>query len=115
MPDSAVGAKKIEALCSLLNAYETCSPQISNERLIINFPSELVALSRDELTSVDIYDSRTRQLIRLLKNTGDVDFSLSFFDGSKKRMGFIRFKNNSSARQFYEWMKEFAPNKLRVN
>ena len=112
MPDSATGAKKIEALCSLFNAYYTCSPQISDDRLIVNFSSELVVLTRDEIDAVRIYDSRTRQLIRFFKKTGDVDFAISFLDGRKKRTGFVRFKNNSSAKEFHEWIKEFVPEKL---
>ena len=49
MPDSASGSFKVEALCTISNAYATCHPQINGDRLIINFPSELVVLDKDEV------------------------------------------------------------------
>ena len=67
MPDSAADSFKVEALCTISNAYETCHPQINGNRLIINFPSELVVLHKDEVKSVDLYDSRRREFIRFFK------------------------------------------------
>lgn len=100
MPDSSAGAFKIEALCTISNAYETCSPQISGDNLIINFPTEIIVLQRPDIVSIETYDSRTRQLIRLFKKTGDVDFAITFREGGKLRTGFVRFKNNSSVERF---------------
>jgi hypothetical protein len=51
MPDSAIGAYKTEALCTISNAYETCSPQISGGKLIINFPTEIVVLLAADIVS----------------------------------------------------------------
>tara|TARA_Y100000813_G_scaffold172870_1_gene136766 strand:+ start:80 stop:493 length:414 start_codon:yes stop_codon:yes gene_type:complete len=67
MPDSAAGSFKVEALCTISNAYATCHPQINGNRLIINFPSELVVLDKDEVKSIDLYDSRRRKFIRFFK------------------------------------------------
>ena len=78
MPDSASGSFKVEALCTISNAYATCHPQIRGDQLIINFPSELVVLDKDEVKSVDLYDSRRREFIRFFKKTGDIDFAVSF-------------------------------------
>lgn len=46
MPDSAAGSFKVEALCTISNAYATYHPQINGNRLIINFPSELWFLTK---------------------------------------------------------------------
>ena len=46
MPDSAAGSFKVEALCTISNAYATCHPQINGNRLIINFTSELWFLTK---------------------------------------------------------------------
>ena len=117
MPDSASGSFKVEALCTISNAYATCHPQINGDRLIINFPSELVVLHKDEVKSVDLYDSRRREFIRFFKKTGDVDFAISFLEGNENRTGFIRFKNNRSARKFYKRLIEYnsALFKLPIN
>ena len=109
MPDSASGSFKVEALCTISNAYETCHPQINGDRLIINFPSELVVLNKDEVKSIDLYDSRRREFIRFFKKTGDIDFAISFLEGNDIRTGFIRFKNNRSARKFYKKLVEYNP------
>ncbi len=109
MPDSASGSFKVEALCTISNAYATCHPQISGGRLIINFPSELVVLDKDEVKSIDLYDSRRREFIRFFKKTGDIDFAISFMEGNETRTGFIRFKNNRSARNFYKRLFEYNP------
>ena len=109
MPDSASGGFKTEALCTISNAYATCHPQIRGEKLIINFPSELVVLNKEEIKSVDLYDSRRRELIRFFKKTGDIDFAISFLEGNETRTGFIRFKNNRSARTFYKKLEKFNP------
>ena len=53
MPDSAAGSLKVEALCTISNAYTTCHPQINGDQLIINFPFELVVLDKDEVKSID--------------------------------------------------------------
>ena len=113
MPDSASGSFKVEALCTISNAYATCHPQINGDRLIINFPSELVVLHKDEVKSVDLYDSRRREFIRFFKKTGDVDFAISFLEGNETRTGFIRFKNNRSARKFYKRLVEYNPALLK--
>ena len=63
MPDSAVGSFKVEALCTIPNAYATSHPQINGDRLIINLPSELIVIDKDEVKSIDLYDSRRRELI----------------------------------------------------
>ena len=117
MPDSAAGSFKVEALCTISNAYATCHPQINGDRLIINFPSELVILDKDEVKSIDLYDSRRREFIRFFKKTGDIDFAISFLEGNETRTGFIRFKNNRSARKFYKRLIEYnsALFKLPVN
>lgn len=117
IPDSASGSFKVEALCTISNAYATCHPQIRGDQLIINFPSELVVLHKDEVKSVDLYDSRRREFIRFFKKTGDVDFAISFLEGNETRTGFIRFKNNRSARKFYKRLIEYnsALFKLPVN
>ena len=107
IPDSASGSFKVEALCTISNAYATCHPQIRGDQLIINFPSELVVLHKDEVKSVDFYDSRRREFIRFFKKTGDVDFAISFLEGNETRTGFIRFKNNRSARKFYKRLIEY--------
>ena len=109
MPDSASGNFKVEALCTISNAYATCHPQINGNRLIINFPSELVVLDKDEVKSIDLYDSRSREFIRFFKKTGDIDFAISFLEGKETRTGFIRFKNNRSARKFYKRLVEYNP------
>ena len=109
MPDSAAGSFKVEALCTISNAYATCHPQINGNRLIINFPSELVVLDKDEVKSIDLYDSRRREFIRFFKKTGDIDFGISFLEGNETRTGFIRFKNNRSARKFYKQLVEYNP------
>ena len=109
MPDSASGSFKVEALCTISNAYATCHPQIRGEQLIINFPSELVVLDKDEVKSIDLYDSRRREFIRFFKKTGDIDFAISFLEGNETRTGFIRFKNNRSARNFYKRLVEYNP------
>ena len=109
MPDSAAGSFKVEALCTISNAYATCHPQINGDRLIINFPSELVVLDKDEVKSIDLYDSRRREFIRFFKKTGDIDFAISFLEGKETRTGFIRFKNNRSARKFYNRLVEYNP------
>ena len=109
MPDSASGSFKVEALCTISNAYATCHPQIRGEQLIINFPSELVVLDKDEVKSVNLYDSRRREFIRFFKKTGDIDFAISFLEGNETRTGFIRFKNNRSARNFYKRLVEYNP------
>ena len=109
MPDSASGNFKVEALCTISNAYATCHPQINGDRLIINFPSELVVLNKDEVKSIDLYDSRRREFIRFFKKTGDIDFAISFLEGNETRTGFIRFKNNRSARKFYQRLVEYNP------
>ena len=113
MPDSASGSFKVEALCTISNAYATCHPQIKGDRLIINFPSELVVLDKDEVKSVDLYDSRRREFIRFFKKTGDIDFAISFLEGNETRTGFIRFKNNRSARKFYKKLVEYNPALLK--
>jgi len=109
MPDSASGSFKIEALCTISNAYATCHPQIRGDQLIINFPSEIVILDKEEIKSIKLYDSRRRELLRFFKKTGDIDFALSFLEGSEIRTGFIRFKNNRSARNFYKQLLEYKP------
>ena len=109
MPDSASGSFKVEALCTISNAYATCHPQIRGEQLIINFPSELVVLDKDEVTSVELYDSRRREFIRFFKKTGDIDFAISFLEGNETRTGFIRFKSNRSARSFYKRLSKYNP------
>ena len=109
MPDSASGNFKVEALCTISNAYATCHPQINGNRLIINFPSELVVLDKDEVKSIDLYDSRSREFIRFFKKTGDIAFAISFLEGKETRTGFIRFKNNRSARKFYKRLVEYNP------
>ena len=109
MPDSASGSFKVEALCTISNAYATCHPQIRGDQLIINFPSELVVLDKDEIKSIDLYDSRRREFIRFFKKTGDIDFAISFLEGNETRTGFIRFKNNRSARNFYKRLIEYNP------
>ena len=109
MPDSASGSFKVAALCTISNAYATCHPQINGDRLIINFPSELVVLDKDEVKSIDLYDSRRREFIRFFKKTGDIDFAISFLEGNETRTGFIRFKNNRSARKFYKRLVEYNP------
>ena len=117
MPDSASGSFKVEALCTISNAYATCHPQIRGDQLIINFPSELVILDKDEVKSIDLYDSRRREFIRFFKKTGDIDFAISFLEGNETRTGFIRFKNNRSARKFYKRLIEYnsALFKLPIN
>ena len=100
MPDSATETFKIEALCSISNAYATCHPQISNDRLIINFPNELVVLLPEEVIDVKIYDSTRREIIRLFQRVGDIDFAISFNKDNEVWTGFVRFKNNRSARIF---------------
>ena len=112
MPDSSASATKIEALCSISNAFSTCHPQISRNRLIINYPSELVVLEPKDIDSIIVYDSRTRQLIRLFKKTGDVDFAISFMENGEKRTGFVRFKNNRSSSTFFDLLTAFAPHKI---
>ena len=109
MLDSASGNFKVEALCTISNAYATCHPQINGDRLIINFPSELVVLDKDEVKSIDLYDSRRREFIRFFKKTGNIDFAISFLEGNETRTGFIRFKNNRSARNFYKRLVEYNP------
>ena len=109
MPESASGSFKVEALCTISNAYATCHPQIRGDQLIINFPSELVVLDKDEVKSIDLYDSRRREFIRFFKKTGDIDFAISFLEGNETRTGFIRFKNNRSARNFYKRLIEYNP------
>ena len=109
MPESASGSFKVEALCTISNAYATCHPQIRGDQLIINFPSELVVLDKDEIKSIDLYDSRRREFIRFFKKTGDIDFAISFLEGNETRTGFIRFKNNRSARNFYKRLIEYNP------
>ena len=109
MPDSAAGSFKVEALCTISNAYATCHPQINGDRLIINFPSELVVLDKDEVKSIHLYDSRRREFIRFFKKTGDIDFAISFLEEKETRTGFIRFKNNRSARKFYNRLVEYNP------
>ena len=112
MPDSSASAIKIEALCSISNAFTTCHPQISRNRLIINYPSELVVLEPKDIDSIKVYDSRTRQLIRFFKKTGDVDFAVSFRENGEIRTGFVRFKNNRSSSIFFDLMTAFAPHKI---
>jgi len=109
MPDSASGSFKVEALCTISNAYATCHPQINGDRLVINFPSELVVLDKKEVKSIDLYDSRRREFIRFFKKTGDIDFAISFLEGNETKTGFIRFKNNRSARKFYQRLVEYNP------
>ena len=43
------------------------------------------------------------------KKTGDIDFAISFLEGNETRTGFIRFKNNRSARKFYKQLVEYNP------
>ena len=112
MPDSSTNATKIEALCSISNAFSTCHPQISRNRLIVNYPSELVVLEPEDIDSIRVYDSRTRQLIRFFKKTGDVDFAISFRENGEKRTGFVRFKNNRSSSSFFDLLTVFAPQKI---
>ena len=112
MPDSSINATKIEALCSISNAFSTCHPQISRNRLIVNYPSELVVLEPEDIDSIRVYDSRTRQLIRFFKKTGDVDFAISFRENGEKRTGFVRFKNNRSSSSFFDLLTVFAPQKI---
>ena len=105
MGDSTKGsALKIEALCTIANKYEVCHPQISKDRLIINFPTELVVINREEIESIKVYDSRKRELIRFGQKVGDVDFAISFDDGFGVRTGFVRFKNNKSAERFNNYL-----------
>ena len=112
MPESSTNATKIEALCSISNAFSTCHPQISRNRLIVNYPSELVVLEPEDIDSIKVYDSRTRQLIRFFKKTGDVDFAISFKENGEKRTGFVRFKNNRSSSTFFDLLTVFAPQKI---
>ena len=109
MPDSAVGSFKVEALCTISNAYATCHPQINDDRLIINFPSKLVVLDKDEVKSIGLYDSRHREFIRFFTKTDDINFAISFLEGNGTRTGIIRFKNNISARKFYKRLVEYNP------
>ena len=105
MGDSIQGsALKIEALCTIANKYEVCHPQISKDRLIINFPTELVVINRDDIESIKVYDSRKREIIRFGQKVGDVDFAISFDDGFGVRTGFVRFKNNKSAERFNNYL-----------
>lgn len=114
MPDSSAGAFKIEAICTISNAYETCSPQISGNKLIINFPTEIIVLQRSDIVSIETYDSRSRQLIRLFANTGDVDFAITFRENGKPRSGFVRFKNNTSVQRFAKAMSDFTGIKIGI-
>ena len=105
MGDSTQGsALKIEALCTIANKYEVCHPQIRKDRLIINFPTELVVINREDIESIKVYDSRKRELIRFNQKVGDVDFAISFDDGFGVRTGFVRFKNNKSAERFNNYL-----------
>ena len=105
MGDSTQGsALKIEALCTIANKYEVCHPQISKNRLIINFPTELVVINREDIESIKVYDSRKREIIRFGQKVGDVDFAISFDDGFGIRTGFVRFKNNKSAKRFNDYL-----------
>lgn len=105
MGDSTKGsALKIEALCTIANKYEVCHPQIRKDRLIINFPTELVVIDRDDIESIRVFDSRKREIIRFNQKVGDVDFAISFDDGFGTRTGFVRFKNNKSAERFNKYL-----------
>ena len=105
MGDSTQGsALKIEALCTIANKYEVCHPQIRKDRLIINFPTELVVINREDIESIKVYDSRKREIIRFNQKVGDVDFAISFDDGFGVRTGFVRFKNNKSAERFNNYL-----------
>ena len=105
MGDSTQGsALKIEALCTIANKYEVCHPQIRKDKLIINFPTELVVINREDIESIKVYDSRKRELIRFNQKVGDVDFAISFDDGYGIRTGFVRFKNNKSAARFNNYL-----------
>jgi len=105
MGDSTQGsALKIEALCTIANKYEVCHPQIRKDKLIINFPTELVVINREDIESIKVYDSRKRELIRFNQKVGDVDFAISFDDGYGIRTGFVRFKNNKSAERFNNYL-----------
>ena len=91
---------KVEALCTISNQYEVCHPQFKGDRLVINFPTELVVISLDDIQSIKMFDSRRREVLRLGKKVGDVDFAVSFRDAYGLRTGFVRFKNSKSARVF---------------
>ncbi len=105
MGDSTQGsALKIEALCTIANKYEVCHPHIRKDKLIINFPTELVVINREDIESIKVYDSRKRELIRFNQKVGDVDFAISFDDGYGIRTGFVRFKNNKSAERFNNYL-----------
>ena len=95
---------KIEALCTISNQYEVCHPQIRQDTLIINFPTELVVIDREDIESVKIFDSRKREILRFNQKVGDVDFAISFDDGYGVRTGFIRFKNSKSAERFSNYL-----------
>ena len=105
MGDSTQGSSlKIEALCTIANQYEVCHPQIRKDKLIINFPTELAIINREDIESIKVFDSRKRELIRFNQKVGDVDFAISFDDGSGVRTGFVRFKNNKSAERFNNYL-----------
>jgi len=105
MGDSTQGsALKIEALCTIANKYEVCHPQIRKDKLIINFPTELVIINRDDIEYIKVYDSRKREIFKFNQKVGDVDFAISFDDGYGVRTGFIRFKNNKSAERFNNYL-----------
>lgn len=105
MGDSTRGtATKIEALCTISNQYEVCHPQIRQDSLIINFPTELVVIDREDIKSIKTYDSRKREILRFNQKVGDVDFAISFDDGYGVRTGFVRFKNNKSAERFSNYL-----------
>jgi len=105
MGDSMQGKSlKIEALCTISNQYEVCHPQIRQDTLIINFPTELVVIDREDIESVKIFDSRKREILRFNQKVGDVDFAISFDDGYGVRTGFIRFKNSKSAERFSNYL-----------
>ena len=105
MGDSTQGsALKIEALCTIANKYEVCHPQIRRDKLIINFPTELVVINREDIEYIKVYDSRKREILRFNQKVGDVDFAISFDDGYGVRTGFVRFKNNKSAERFNNYL-----------
>ena len=110
---------KIEALCSLYSKYEVCHPVITPTKISSYFPTEFISLTADEIISIDVYDSRRREMNYLLgtastiifgpygligflttKKVGDVDFGIRYKDGQRIRTAFIRFKNNQSLSRF---------------
>lgn len=112
IPDVSNGAIKIEALCTISNAYAVCNPRFSGDELIINFPSELIVLKKSDIAEIRLYDSRTRQFIRFFNKVGDYDFAITFNDSGRTRTGFVRFKNNKSTESFARLISDFYGQKL---